>query len=67
MDDEEGAIAARTKGLEVTGTLGILRRASQCHLLNLRDAFDCMKRTNFRCRQGVMDALLAEVEGPENV
>lgn len=67
MDDEEGAIAARTKGIEVTGTLGILRRASQRHLLNLRNAFDRMKRTNFRCRQGVMDALLAEVEEPKDV
>jgi len=33
MDDEEGATAARAKGLEVTGTLGVLRRAAQRRLL----------------------------------
>lgn len=60
MDDEEGATAARAKGLEVTGTLGILRRAAQRQLLNLADVFDQIKRTNFRYRQDVMDALLAE-------
>jgi predicted nucleic acid-binding protein len=29
MDDEAGAIAARARGLEVTGTLGVLQRATQ--------------------------------------
>jgi predicted nucleic acid-binding protein len=62
MDDEEGVIAARSKGLEVTGTLGILSRAGQRNLLNLREAFDRMKRTNFRCRQEVMDRFMAEIE-----
>jgi predicted nucleic acid-binding protein len=32
MDDEEGVTAARAKGLEVTGTLGILNRATQRRL-----------------------------------
>jgi predicted nucleic acid-binding protein len=62
MDDEEGATAARAKGLEVTGTLGILRRAAQRRLLNLAAAFDRIKRTNFRYRQDVMDTLLREWE-----
>ena len=60
MDDEEGVIAARGKGLEVTGTLGILSRAAQRHLLNLAEAFDRLKRTNFRCRPEIMDRFLAE-------
>jgi predicted nucleic acid-binding protein len=45
MDDEEGVSAARGKGLVVTGTLGVLSRAAQRHLLNLADAFDLLKRT----------------------
>jgi predicted nucleic acid-binding protein len=60
MDDEEGAITARAKGLEVTGTLGILRRAAQRQLLDLAAAFEQVKRTNFRYRQDVMDTLLME-------
>jgi predicted nucleic acid-binding protein len=62
MDDEEGATAARAKGLEVTGTLGILRLAAQRRLLNLAEAFDRIKRTNFRYRQDTMAALLMEWE-----
>jgi predicted nucleic acid-binding protein len=61
MDDDEGVIAARGKGLVVTGTLGVLSRAAQRHLLNLADAFDRLKRTNFRFRQEIMDKFLKEL------
>lgn len=61
MDDDEGVIAAREKGLEVTGTLGILSRAGQRHLLNLADAFARVKQTNFRFRQEIMDRFLGEI------
>ena len=63
MDDEEGVMAARRKGLEVTGTLGVLSRAAQRNLLDLREAFDRIKRTNFRFPQEVMDRFLAELKG----
>jgi predicted nucleic acid-binding protein len=63
IDDEEGVSAARGKGLAVTGTLGVLSRAAQRHLLNLEDAFDRVKRTNFRFRQDIMDKFLNEVSG----
>lgn len=63
MDDEEGVVAAREKGLEVTGTLGVLSRAAQRHLLNLAEAFDRLKHTNFRFRQEIMDRFLAEQAG----
>jgi predicted nucleic acid-binding protein len=61
MDDEEGVIAARRKRLEVAGTLGVLSRAAQRNLLNLADAFDRVKRTNFRFRQEIMDQFLDEI------
>ena len=61
MDDEEGVSAARGKGLAVTGTLGVLSRAAQRHLLNLADAFDLLKLTNFRFRQDIMDRFLDEI------
>jgi predicted nucleic acid-binding protein len=55
-------IAARTKGLEVTGTVGVLSRAAQLRFLDLREAFDRIKRTNFRCRQEVMDEFLSRMD-----
>ena len=58
MDDREGVIAARRKGFAVTGTLGVLDLAAERGLLNLGEAFDRLKRTNFRCPQGIMDHLL---------
>ncbi len=61
MDDREGVRAARSKGIAVVGTLGILGRAAQSGLLDLADAFDRIKRTNFRYRQETMDALLREI------
>ncbi len=60
MDDRDGVKAARRKGIDVTGTLGLLSIAANAGLLDLADAFDRIKRTNFRYRQEIMDALLAE-------
>jgi predicted nucleic acid-binding protein len=37
MDDRDGVIAARSKGLTVTGTLGILGLAAQRGVLNLAE------------------------------
>ena len=58
MDDRDGVRAARRKGIEVTGTLGLLGIAAKAGLLNLADAFNRIKRTNFRYRQEIMDELL---------
>jgi predicted nucleic acid-binding protein len=58
LEEYRSVIAARRKGLAVIGTLGVLDLAAERGLLNLGEAFDRLKRTNFRCRQGVMDHLL---------
>jgi len=63
MDDREGVIAARRKGIEVTGTLGVLALAAKRGLLNLVDAFDGLKQTNFRYQQRIMDMLLNRAGG----
>ena len=65
MDDEEGVAVARGKGLEVTGTLGILVRAAQRRLLVLREAVDRLKQTNFRFRQDILDPYLSQ-QGENN-
>jgi predicted nucleic acid-binding protein len=58
IDDRKGAAAALRKGFEVTGTLGLLTRASQRGLLDLANSLDQLKLTNFHYRQEVFDQLL---------
>lgn len=65
MDDREGVIFARSKGIEVTGTLGVLSMAAKQGLINLLEAFDRLKRTNFRYRQSIMDQLLSEASSQQ--
>jgi predicted nucleic acid-binding protein len=60
MDDREGVMVARSKGLAVTGTLGVLGLAARRGLVDLADSFARLKRTNFRYRQEIMDDLLAQ-------
>ena len=60
--DRRGVTAALKTGLVVTGSTGLLARNSRSGILNLADAFDALKRTNFRYRQDIMNALLAEAE-----
>jgi predicted nucleic acid-binding protein len=63
MDDREGVIAARREGFTVTGTLGVLSLAAERRLLDLAEAFNCLRRTNFRFRQEIMDQLLDKTVG----
>ncbi len=63
MDDREGVIAARREGFAVTGTLGVLSLAGERRLLDLAEAFNHLKRTNFRFRRGIMDQLLERGSG----
>ena len=65
MDDCEGVLAARSKGFRVAGTLGILAMAAAHGLLNLTEAFDRIKRTNFHYQQKVMDEFLADASRTE--
>ena len=58
MDDRRGVKAARGKGIEVTGTLGVLSLAGQHGLIDLATAFDRLKQTSFRYSQDVMDQFL---------
>lgn len=60
MDDREGVLAARSRGFRVTGTLGILSIAASQNFIELSDAFDRLKRTNFHYQQEIMDQLLAD-------
>jgi predicted nucleic acid-binding protein len=65
MDDRAGAAAARAQGFTVTGTLGILGRAAELDLLDLRPALAGLTGTNFHVRPELIAALLAKYAGKE--
>lgn len=63
MDDRRGVKAARGKGIEVTGTLGVLGLAGQHGIIDLAEAFNRIKQTTFRYPQDIMDKFLDENAG----
>jgi predicted nucleic acid-binding protein len=62
IDERKGTQAALANGLEVSGTLGVLVRAARKGVLNLAEAFDRLKTTNFRYRQEILDRLPVDAE-----
>ena len=58
MDDRAGVATARSQGLEATGTLGVLARAASRSLVDLPQAVERLKATNFRYRPELLDAFL---------
>lgn len=60
IDDRAGARLAQRRGLAVTGTLGVMDLASRAGLLDLRDAFVRLRKTNFRYPPSLMEMLLEE-------
>jgi predicted nucleic acid-binding protein len=62
IDDRKGAAAARGKGFEVTGTLGILDLAARLGMVDMADALTRLRTTNFRRRDELFDALLRQNE-----
>jgi predicted nucleic acid-binding protein len=63
IDDRRAVAAAHEMGITVTGTMGLLARASKRGMIDLADAFARLKLTNFRYRQETMDKFLAEQGG----
>jgi predicted nucleic acid-binding protein len=60
MDDNDGRAYAEQLGLRVIGTLGVLVRASQLHLLDLRESVERLLQTNFRAHPRLIRSLLGE-------
>jgi predicted nucleic acid-binding protein len=60
MEDRDGVRVARNKGFRVIGTLRVLELGARRGLLDLSEAFERIKRTNFRYRQDIMDELLKD-------
>ena len=66
IDERKGTRTALSKGLDVTGTLGILRLAAMRGLVDPVDCFARLKLTSFRYRQETLDAILAEIGKPND-
>ena len=49
---------ARSMGLAVTGTLGLLDLGARRGLLDFADAIDRLRSTSFGCRPALLDQLL---------
>lgn len=60
IDERAGTAAARNRGLETVGTVGLLSRAAEAQLLDLAQAVAALRATNFRYPGTLFDALLEE-------
>lgn len=59
LNDREARIQAKSLGLNVTGTLGILLRARRLGLIrNLRPEIEKLKKTGFRISQSLEEEIL---------
>lgn len=67
MDDRKGVIAAETRGLNVTGTLGVLDLAGEHGLLDFGEAVSALQLTTFRMPLAVLGELLGKRRGPDKL
>jgi predicted nucleic acid-binding protein len=58
IDDVDGRRAAQARGIAVTGTLGILDRAAQRDLIDLRHVLQQLKATSMHLSDELLNALL---------
>ena len=58
LDEKIARQVARTQGLSVTGLLGILDEAATRDLLNLPEAVEHLRQTNFRASPRILKSLL---------
>ena len=59
IDDLDGRRAAQARGITITGTLGVLDRAAERSLLDLRQAIDRLQATSIRLSDDLITSLLA--------
>jgi predicted nucleic acid-binding protein len=65
MDDLDGRIEAERRHLKAIGTLGVLRDAALHQLIDLPQALDQLRQTNFFVSPEVLQSLLAGLRKPE--
>jgi predicted nucleic acid-binding protein len=63
LDEIKGREIARRSGLQITGMLGVLEKASEREMLDLGTAIERLLKTNFRAdRQLITDLLARETQ-----
>lgn len=60
IDEAEGRHIAQQRGLEVIGTLGVIRSAAQKGLLDLPQAIERLRRTRFRIAEHILEDVLRD-------
>ncbi len=58
VDDRKARRAARERNIPITGTIGILELASARHLLDLSDAFERLRATDFKIAKRILTEAL---------
>lgn len=60
IDERKGTAAAVERGLETTGTPGVLLLAAERGLIDLDAAFNRLRATSFRHTEAMLTALLTK-------
>jgi predicted nucleic acid-binding protein len=58
IDDRAARMAAKDRGLNVIGTIGLLDKAAENNLVNLPALFHRLEQTTFKIAPGLMESLL---------
>ena len=58
IDERRGVKVARSQGLRVTGTLGLLELASQSGLVDFTEAAERLRLTTFRGPEALIETML---------
>lgn len=61
VDDWQGRQEAARRNIPYIGTVGVLQLAARNGLLNLRDAIERLRATNFRIAQTIVDRILTDL------
>ena len=57
-DDHKARRVAQERGITITGTIGVLELAAARHLLSLPDAFERIRKTDFRVAERILQEAL---------
>ncbi len=60
IDEKAGRKAARERGLQVVGTLGVLNRAAHLELIDLPHSIEQLKATNVHVQEVLIEDMLRE-------